>query len=191
MAIMGPSGSGKSTLLNVMGLLASPSEGEVLLNGQKTRTLGPARRAALRNQLVGFVFQDYGLLPDLTVWENVELPLLYSSVRARRPERIRQTLASVGMDGLLQRKPGQLSGGQQQRVAIARALVTDAPLILADEPTGALDSQTGEEVLALMHGLCGQGRTLVMVTHDLTVARSCRRILNMRDGTLVADGGCA
>lgn len=185
---MGPSGSGKSTLLNIIGLLAYPSGGEVLLNGQPTSHLRAAERAALRNRRVGFVFQDYGLLADLTVWENVELPLLYAGVRTGRHDRVRRILAAVNMDEFSRRRPGQLSGGQQQRVAIARALVTDAPLILADEPTGALDSKTGVEVLSLMHSLCAQGRTLVIVTHDLNVARSCRRVLNMCDGQLVAEG---
>lgn len=184
LAIMGPSGSGKSTLLNLIGLLTTPTSGKVLLAGEEAAHLSPRHKAAMRNRLIGFIFQQYGLLPDLTVWENVELPLLYGQVRRGRGERVRSALEAVGLLALARRRPAQLSGGQQQRVAIARALVTEAPIILADEPTGALDSTTGTQVLDQLSTLHASGRTLLIVTHSAEVARRCQRIIQMRDGRI-------
>lgn len=186
-AVVGPSGSGKSTLLNVTGLLTKPSSGEVWLDDTATSGLPLNQRAQLRNRMIGFVFQHYGLLPELTVGENVDLPLIYGAQRGGRGRRVRNALEAVGMAGYAKRYPGQLSGGQQQRVALARALVTEAPIILADEPTGALDSQTGQEILNLLLQLSRQGRTLVIVTHNLAVAAQCQRVVRVSDGRMMTE----
>lgn len=186
-AIVGPSGSGKSTLLHILGLLTLPTGGAMWVDGARVDGLSARERSTLRNRLVGFVFQNYGLLPDLTVWENVELPLLYGKVKTKRAERIQEALESVKMVDYAKRRPGQLSGGQQQRVAIARALVTQAPIILADEPTGALDTQTGQQILDLLCGVCEQNRTLVIVTHDPRVSQRCERVLHMQDGIILKE----
>lgn len=183
-AIMGPSGSGKSTLLHIMGLLAAPSDGEVYIDGVATSTLSARERAYLRNQRIGFVFQNYGLLPDLTVTENVALPLLYGRFPGEQNRLVREALTSVGLAELGRRLPPELSGGQQQRVAIARALVTAAPIILADEPTGALDSRTGHEIMNMLKDLHRQGRTLILVTHSMDVARVCDRVIQIWDGEI-------
>lgn len=187
-AIMGPSGSGKSTLMNLIGLLDRPTSGKLFLAGEDTTALSHDRLAQLRNSQIGFVFQAYNLLPRNTALENVEVPLVY----ARMPRRKRLALARelLGAVGLLHRKdhpPAQLSGGEQQRVAIARALACNPAIILADEPTGALDSRTGMELLALLQSLNRLGRTIVLVTHDENVAAHARRIVRLRDGVIEAD----
>ncbi len=187
-AIMGPSGSGKSTLMNLIGLLDRPSAGRLVFKGEDVTTLSPDRLAAIRNRDIGFVFQSYNLLARHTALENVEMPLVYAGVR--RKDRIRRALAALAAVGLAERSghgPGELSGGEQQRVAIARALVGDPALILADEPTGALDSRTGADTLALFEALNAQGRTVIMITHDEGVARHARRIIQLRDGAIVDD----
>jgi putative ABC transport system ATP-binding protein len=187
-AIMGPSGSGKSTLMNLIGLLDRPSTGRLVFKGEEVTKLSHDRLAAIRNRDIGFVFQSYNLLPRQTALENVEMPLIYAGVR--RKDRFRRALAALDAVGLAERSghgPGELSGGEQQRVAIARALVGDPALILADEPTGALDSRTGANTLALFQALNAQGRTIIMITHDAAVARHARRIIQLRDGTIVED----
>jgi putative ABC transport system ATP-binding protein len=185
-AVVGPSGSGKSTLMNLLGLLDRPSAGSYFLAGEDVLELDPDRRAAVRNQRIGFVFQTFNLLARSTALENVELPLVYAGVGRR--ERRRRSEAALASVGLLDRRhhwPSQLSGGEQQRVAIARALVNDPLLILADEPTGALDSRTSLEILAQLQALNEAGRTIVLVTHDPAVARHSNWIIMMRDGRAV------
>ena len=187
-AVMGPSGSGKSTLMSLVGLLDQPTEGTLQLAGEETQTLDPDRLSALRNREIGFVFQSYNLLPRSTTVENVELPLIYSAVRGRkRRARAQEALELVGLSHRTDHWPSELSGGEQQRVAIARAVVTNPSLILADEPTGALDSRTGESILALFQDLNRAGRTIMMVTHDDHVASHATRILRLQDGTLISD----
>jgi putative ABC transport system ATP-binding protein len=187
-AIMGPSGSGKSTLMNLVGLLDRPSSGRLLLEGEDATRLGPDRLATLRNRQIGFVFQSYNLLARNTTLENISMPLLYSGV-PRRMRRLRALAAldSVGLSHRIDHCPGELSGGEQQRVAIARAIVGDPALILADEPTGALDTRTGLSILNLFRELNRLGRTIIMVTHDEHVARHARRILSLQDGILFRD----
>jgi putative ABC transport system ATP-binding protein len=185
-AVVGPSGSGKSTLLNLLGLLDRPTAGSYFLAGQDVLALDPDRRAAVRNRRIGFVFQTFNLLARSTALENVELPLIYAGVRRReRKRRSEAALASVGLADRRHHWPSQLSGGEQQRVAIARALVNDPLLILADEPTGALDSRTSLEILAHLQALNEAGRTIVLVTHDPAVARHSEWIIMMRDGRAV------
>jgi putative ABC transport system ATP-binding protein len=187
-AIMGPSGSGKSTLMNLIGCLDSPTMGHYRLAGTDVAGLDRDELAQIRNRRIGFVFQQFHLLPRTTAQENVELPLIYSDVR--RVERRRRAAEALGQVGLAERAhhhPAQLSGGQQQRVAIARALVNRPILLLADEPTGALDSRTSEEILALFQALNRQGLTIVVVTHEEDVAAHAGRVLQFRDGKLVAD----
>ena len=187
-AIMGPSGSGKSTLMNLIGLLDRPSAGRLVFKGEDVTKLSPDRLAAIRNRDIGFVFQSYNLLARHTALENVEMPLVYAGVRRKdRSRRARAALEAVGLAERGGHGPGELSGGEQQRVAIARALVGDPALILADEPTGALDSRTGSDILALFEALNSQGRTVVMITHDEAVARHARRIIQLRDGGIVDD----
>jgi putative ABC transport system ATP-binding protein len=187
-AIVGPSGSGKSTLMNLLGLLDRPTEGRYFLAGQDVLELNPDQRAQVRNQRIGFVFQTFNLLARSTALENVELPLVYAGVaRRERRRRAEAALASVGLRDRRDHWPGQLSGGEQQRVAIARALVNDPLLVLADEPTGALDSRTSLEVLAHLQALNEAGRTIVLVTHDPAVARHTRRVMVMRDGRAVRE----
>lgn len=188
LAIMGPSGSGKSTLMNIIGLLDRPTSGTLALVGAPTARLSPDRAARLRNRQIGFVFQSYNLLSRNTALENVELPLIYTGTgRAERHRRAKESLCKVGLAEKMGHWPAQLSGGEQQRVAIARALVTDPTLILADEPTGALDSRTGNEILAVFQSLNQQGRSIIIVTHDETVARHSSRIIKLQDGTIVDD----
>ena len=187
-AIMGASGSGKSTLMNILGCLDTPSAGAYLLDGVPVQERDADALAALRNRLMGFVFQQFNLLPRTSALENVELPLLYAGVR--QPERRRRALAALQRVGLGERSnhsPAQLSGGQQQRVAIARALVNEPALILADEPTGALDSETSTEVMQLLDALNRQGITVILVTHEADMAAWARRRLLFKDGRLVAD----
>ena len=185
LAIVGPSGSGKSTLMNVLGCLDTASGGEYLLDGQNVTGLSRDGLARVRNRKIGFVFQNFNLLPHLTAAENVALPLMYMGVPLReRQERAEQALERVGLYLRRGHLPAQMSGGQQQRVAIARALITDPPLLLADEPTGNLDSCSGGEILRYMLRLNERGSTVVLITHDDGVARRCARRVEMRDGLL-------
>jgi|ERR1043165_2261342 putative ABC transport system ATP-binding protein len=187
-AIMGPSGSGKSTLMNLIGLLDRPTSGRLIFAGEDTSGLNHDQLAGLRNRRIGFVFQAYNLLARNTTLENVEMPLVYSGLgRRERRLKAQAALEAVGLMHRVDHWPGELSGGEQQRVAIARALVGNPALILADEPTGALDSRTGESILALFQSLHRDGRTIVMVTHDEHIAHHARRILRLQDGALVSD----
>jgi putative ABC transport system ATP-binding protein len=187
-AIMGASGSGKSTFMNLLGCLDTPSSGEYLLAGEPVSALSSDALAAIRNQRIGFVFQQFNLLPRTTAMDNVELPLLYSGIAAaERKARAAQRLTEVGLGERMDHHPAQLSGGQQQRVAIARALVNNPSLILADEPTGALDSRTSIDIMALLQKLNRQGMTIVMVTHEQDVAAFASRIITFRDGRVLSD----
>ena len=184
-AIMGPSGSGKSTLMNLIGCLDTPSSGRYLCDGEDVATLDAEARARLRRDKIGFVFQGFHLLPRMSALENVALPLGYVSVAPdERLSRAQAALASVGLGERTGHRPNELSGGQQQRVAIARALINAPPILLADEPTGALDSRTGEEILALFKQLQQRGHTVVLITHDADVAAHCDRVVVMRDGRM-------
>ena len=187
-AIMGASGSGKSTLMNIIGCLDAPTSGRYLLDGVDVRRLDDRRQATIRNRKIGFIFQSFNLIPRTTALSNVELPLAYAGIRsAERRRRARAALARVGLADREHHKPSQLSGGQQQRVAIARAIATNPVLLLADEPTGALDSHSTAEVLALFDALNASGRTVVVITHEEDVAAHAGRVLRMRDGQIVAD----
>ena len=182
-AIVGPSGSGKSTLMHILGCLDTPTAGTFHLAGQDVSNMSEEELAEVRNRRIGFVFQQFNLLPSMTAWQNVELPLAYAGVhRAERKERAMEALTRVGLAGRVQHRPGELSGGQQQRVAVARALVTEPDLILADEPTGNLDSVSADDVLRLMNELFEAGRTLVLITHDVGVASAAGRVIGIRDG---------
>ena len=182
-AVMGPSGCGKSTLLNIVGMIDSPNEGEYLFCGEDVARYPESRLVEIRRRRLGFVFQSFNLIDDLTVFENVELPLLYQNVpRAQRRARVREVLELVDLRPREKHKPAQLSGGQQQRVAVARAVVCDPKLILADEPTGNLDTRNGEEVLGMLDTLNQQGTTILMVTHSHEHAARAHRIINMLDG---------
>jgi putative ABC transport system ATP-binding protein len=188
-ALIGTSGSGKSTLLNILGCLDTPTEGSYRLRGTDVQDLSDDQRSSLRNREIGFVFQSFQLLPRASAWKNVALPLVYRGVPARqRRDRARQALERVGLGARLGHRPNQLSGGQRQRVAIARALITEPSLILADEPTGNLDSTTGQEILALFRTLHGEGNTILIVTHEPTIAASCPRAIRIFDGRILADG---
>jgi putative ABC transport system ATP-binding protein len=188
-AIVGSSGSGKSTCMNIIGCLDVPSEGTYLLDGQDVGQMNKNRLAEVRNEMLGFIFQQYNLLSKLNLLENVEIPLMYAGVpRGERRERARAALEQVGLGDKLRHKPMELSGGQQQRVSIARALVGKPSVILADEPTGALDSRTGREVLGMLQDLHGQGHTVVLITHDNSIAVQAQRIIRLEDGRVVYDG---
>ena len=185
-AIMGASGSGKSTLMNIIGCLDRPSSGQYFLAGQDLTTLDDDELADIRNQYIGFVFQQFNLLPKLTSLSNVMLPMIYADVdKSQRIEQATAALVQVGLSDRIQNRPNQLSGGQQQRVAIARALVNHPALVLADEPTGALDSTTSEEIMNLLTELNQQGTTIAIVTHDANVAARTKRIIRMVDGVIV------
>ena len=188
-AIVGSSGSGKSTCMNIIGCLDVPSEGTYLLNGQDVGRMNKNRLAEIRNELLGFIFQQYNLLPRLNLLENVEVPLMYAGVpRGERRDRALAALEQVGLGDKWRHRPMELSGGQQQRVSIARALVGRPSVILADEPTGALDSRTGREVLSMLQDLHGQGHTVVLITHDNSIAVQAQRIIRLEDGRVVYDG---
>jgi putative ABC transport system ATP-binding protein len=187
-SIGGPSGCGKSTLLSILGLLDSPTEGEYSLNGSPVAGLSASQRARIRNREVGFIFQSFNLIGDLTVFENVELPLTYRGMpRAERQLRVQEALEKVGMAHRTKHYPSQLSGGQQQRVAVARALAGKPSILLADEPTGNLDSKNGEAVMDLLGGLHKEGATICMVTHDPRFSRHAQRTIHLFDGRIVED----
>ncbi len=188
-AIVGKSGSGKSTLMNIIGALDVPTEGEYFLGGENVGEMSDNQLAEIRNRMIGFIFQQYNLLPKLTILENVELPLLYSKMEKwERRERAMEALDRVGIKEKWKNYPNQLSGGQQQRVSIARALVGTPSLILADEPTGALDSKTGREVLDFLRRLNEEGNTIVIITHDNSIALEAKRVVRIHDGKINFDG---
>ncbi len=187
-AIMGPSGSGKSTLMNILGCLDVPSEGTYSLNGQSISGMDDDDLAGIRNREIGFVFQSFNLLPRYTALENVALPLVYAGVpRKEREQRARLALSAVGLEDRMNHKPNELSGGQRQRVALARALVTRPSIILADEPTGNLDTTTSEDVMRLFGEIHKQGNTIILVTHEEDIARYAHRIVRMKDGRIGSD----
>ncbi len=186
--IVGSSGSGKSTCMNIIGCLDIPTTGEYWLNGTDVSTMGEKELAHIRNRELGFIFQQYNLIPKLTVLENVELPLLYKGLKpAERTEMAKKALQRVGLADRAKKYPSQLSGGQQQRVSIARALAGNPPVILADEPTGALDSKTGREVLEFLKQLNREGTTIVLITHDNSIADQIKRVVRIHDGKIVSD----
>ena len=188
LAIMGPSGSGKSTLMNLLGCLDTPSDGSYQLAGEEVSGLTDDQLAEIRNRRIGFVFQTFNLLPRYTALGNVELPLVYGGVgRAERRRRATEALARVDLADRMTHRPGELSGGQRQRVAIARAIVHDPDILFADEPTGNLDTKVGEEILAVFDDFYRQGRTVVLVTHELAVARRAKRLIRVVDGLIVED----
>ena len=187
-AIMGPSGSGKSTLMNLIGCLDTPTRGQYYINGRLVSTMNDDELARIRNKEIGFVFQTFNLLPRATALHNVELPLIYAGISAvERAERAKNALRQVDLEPRMYHKPNELSGGQRQRVAIARALVNDPSILLADEPTGNLDSATGNEIMALFDRLHAQGNTIILVTHEHDIAMFARRIVHVRDGKVEKD----
>ena len=188
-AIVGQSGSGKSTCMNIIGCLDVPTSGTYLLGGQDVGSMDKDELAAIRNKMLGFIFQQYNLLPKLTILENVEVPLMYAGIaKKERQERAKIVLDMVGLSDKIQHRPSELSGGQQQRASIARALVGEPAVILADEPTGALDSHTGREVLGLLQKLHQAGNTVILITHDNSIAVQAERIIRLEDGCVIYDG---
>ncbi len=190
-AVMGPSGSGKSTLMNIIGCLDRPTSGQYILEGVSVSSLDRDRRAEIRNDKIGFVFQNFNLLPRTSALENVELPLIYSMKHRlndqQMRERSRECLVRVGLDGRGDHLPSQLSGGQQQRVAIARALVNDPAIVLADEPTGNLDTKTSQELMETLQRLNEEGKTIVLITHEADIAKYAKRVITLRDGLIISD----
>ena len=190
LSVLGPSGSGKSTLMNIIGCLDTPTSGRYTLHGREIEELSEVELADIRSAEIGFIFQNSQLLPRLTAQKNVELPLIYAGVSPReRKRRAREMLEKVGLQDRMEHYPNQLSGGQQQRVAIARALVGNPSILLADEPTGALDQKTGKQVMALFQSLNSEGRTIVMITHDMNIASYAHRVVHIIDGMLTEGGG--
>ncbi|MCR8643993.1 ABC transporter ATP-binding protein [Paenibacillus sp. N1-5-1-14] len=191
-AIVGPSGSGKSTLMNMIGCLDVPSSGSYLLDGKEVSGMSENKQAQVRNEKIGFIFQSFNLLTKLTALENVELPLIYRGMSLKeRTAQATQALVNVGLGERTGHRPMQLSGGQQQRVAIARALAGNPPILLADEPTGALDSKTGKEIMEMMHELHAKGHTIIIITHDLEIAEQANRVIRIQDGLITEDRGAA
>ncbi len=191
LSVLGPSGSGKSTLMNIIGCLDTPTAGQYILRGREVEDMDEAELARLRSREIGFIFQNSQLLPRLTALKNVELPLIYAGVSPReRRRRAEAMLERVGLEDRMDHLPTQLSGGQQQRVAVARALVGNPALLLADEPTGALDQKTGAQIMALFQELSDEGRTIIMITHDMNIAARARRIVRIIDG-VISEGGSA
>jgi len=185
-SIMGPSGSGKSTLMNIIGCLDTPTDGRYLLDNDEVAGLSFDQLAAVRNRKLGFVFQNFNLLPYATAWENIELPMLFDGKSGRkRKQRVKELLDAVGLYDWRDHRPAELSGGQQQRIALARALANDPPILLADEPTGNLDSKSGEEIMAILTDLWKEGRTIVMVTHNDHIAAVSQRVIRLFDGQVV------
>jgi putative ABC transport system ATP-binding protein len=185
LSVLGPSGSGKSTLMNIVGCLDMPTSGEYFLSGRKIADLSEKQLARIRSKEIGFIFQSFQLLPRLSAVENVELPLIYADMpSAERKERAAYMMEKVGLKNKMKNFPNQLSGGQQQRVAIARAIATEPTILLADEPTGALDQKTGHQIIDLFHNLHDEGRTIIMITHDANIARNANRLIEIIDGEI-------
>ena len=192
LSILGPSGSGKSTLMNIIGCLDTATNGSYLLHGHEIEDQSEAELARIRSKEIGFVFQNSQLLPRLTALKNVELPLIYAGIRPKeRRERAREMLVRVGLEDRMEHRPNQLSGGQQQRVAVARALVGNPSILLADEPTGALDQKTGHQIMELFQKLSDEGKTIIMITHDMHIAAFAKRIVHIIDGVLTEGGAAA
>ena len=190
LSVLGPSGSGKSTLMNIIGCLDLPTSGEYILKGEVVGNMDEKELSHIRSREIGFIFQNSQLLQRMDAMKNVELPLIYAGVRpGERRRRAEEMLIKVGLEERLHHMPNQLSGGQQQRVAIARALVTNPSLLLADEPTGALDQATGRQIMGLFHELNDEGRTIIMITHDINIARNARRVVNIIDGVMTESEG--